>query len=137
MRRRHRGVAACLLLVSAGAAGCGDEGEPAPGGPVTKITPVVWERFQSPLDAVASPDGSTFYFTAYATDAEAEAAVSSVPADGGAASALHKGPPLSLPTGLVLSCDGATLVVADMTTRSMEEGVDTPDGGALYTIATG
>jgi sugar lactone lactonase YvrE len=122
-----------LLLL----AGCGDEEEEStPGGPVTTITPAVSEGFQSPLDAVVSPDGSTFYFTAYTTDAESEAAIFSVPADGGAATTLHAGAPLSLPTGLVLSCDGATLIVADMAMRSAEEGVDTPDGGALYSIAT-
>ena len=56
--------------------------------------------------------------------------------DGGAVQTLHSGAPLSLPTGLVLSCDGGLLIVADMTTRAVEEGVDAPDGGAIYAIAT-
>ncbi|HZO12761.1 MAG TPA: hypothetical protein VFB62_05875 [Polyangiaceae bacterium] len=133
MRTRHRGIAACLLLV---AAGCGQDEETAPAVPVTKVTPVASEGFQSPLDAVASPDGSTFYFTAYTTDAEAEAAIFSAPAEGGAATVLHSGAPLALPTGLVLSCDGGRLIVADMSTRAIEDGVDAPDGGALYSIAT-
>jgi sugar lactone lactonase YvrE len=133
MRTRHRGIAACLLLVTAG---CGEDEDTAPAVPVTNVTSVASEGFQSPLDAVASPDGSTFYFTAYTPDAEAEAAIFAVPGDGGPVQALHSGAPLALPTGLVLSCDGELLIVADMSTRAVEEGVDSPDGGAIYAIAT-
>ena len=66
MRTRHRGIAACLLLMTAG---CGEDEETAPALPDMRTTSVASEGFQSPLDAVASPDGSTFYFTGYTTDA--------------------------------------------------------------------
>jgi len=65
------------------------------------------------MDAVASPDGRTFYFTAW--DDQKQPAlfqVSSKP--GSTATALAAGDPLEAPIGLVMSCDGKTLFVADM-----------------------
>lgn len=112
--------------------------------PPTRLSLVAQGGFASPADAVASPDGSTFFFTAYTTGVPARAAVFRVASSGGTAEPMHAGAPLGYPTGLVMSCDGATLFVADQGIASMpsepdadEElaGVEGPDGG-LYTIAT-
>ncbi|MDQ3340387.1 MAG: hypothetical protein M4D80_34955 [Myxococcota bacterium] len=69
--------------------------------------------FQSPTDAVASPDGKTFYFAAYDDLKEPTIyKVSSAP--GSAPEVLAVGAPLETPIGLVMSCDGKTLYIADM-----------------------
>ncbi len=77
------------------------------------VTKVTSGGFTSPRDAVASPDGKTFYFTA--TDPDANPAVFSTGAAAGStASVLAAGTPLEVPIGLVMSCDGGTLYVADV-----------------------
>jgi sugar lactone lactonase YvrE len=77
------------------------------------VTKVTSGGFTSPRDAVASPDGKTFYFTA--TDPDGNPAVfSTSSAPGSTASVLAAGTPLEMPIGLVMSCDGATLYVADV-----------------------
>jgi len=128
-------VAAALV-----APGCGDDagGSAAslPTEPPTDVSMVATGGFERPGDAVASPDGSTFYFTAFTTDEEdPQPAVFRVPSSGGEAEALHAGGPFAYPTGLVASCDGETLHVADM--RSIDEMGEVDAAGALYTLATG
>lgn len=95
-------------------------GAPAPG-------------FRSPLDGVASPDGSMFYFTAYTAEAEPRAAIYGVPSDGGVASLLYAGDQLNDPTGLLMSCDGRTLYIAD---QPRADDDDRPSQGGLYSIGT-
>ena len=105
--------------------GEGPDGRPMD--PPVSVTEVSSGGFQSPTDAVASPDGRTFYFAAW--DLERQPAlfqVSSAP--GSAATVLATGAPLDAPLGLVLSCDGATLFIADM-------GGET--GGILQAPASG
>jgi DNA-binding beta-propeller fold protein YncE len=102
-------AAAPLALIA-----CSDDHktDDLPSDPPTSVTKVASSGFQSPTDAVASPDGKTLYFAAW-TD-EREPALFSVPTDGSAeASKLATNDPLEAPFGLVLSCDGATLFVAD------------------------
>lgn len=96
---------------------------------------VASEGFTAPLDAVASPDGSTFYFTAFTLDEEPLAAVFAVASAGGGVSQLHAGAPLSFPTGLVMSCDGSTLVVSDrgISSGSDDDDID-GDAGAIYSL---
>jgi DNA-binding beta-propeller fold protein YncE len=136
-----------LILAALGliVLGCGDDGGSAgdddvspdaadtlPTAPPTGLRAVATEGFQTPSDAVASPDGKTFYFAALTTggDEPPQPALFQVPAAGGVPTALHTGAPLAYVTGLVLSCDGATLYVADM-------GLDgDADGGALYAVPT-
>lgn len=101
--------------------------------------------FEGAMDAVASPDGSTFYFTAYTTEAsetdESKASVFKVPAAGGTASLLVTGEPLEDPSGLLMSCDGGTLFVADMGNSSDEASpiysVSTETGAITEWTATG
>jgi hypothetical protein len=112
MRAHHIRFAAAGVLLAA----CGGDDD---GGGLTTEPPEETEMvaqggFDSPLDAVASLDGETFYFTAFTTEEPSQAALFSVPAAGGDASVLHAGFPLEDPTGLVLSCDGGTLFVADL-----------------------
>jgi DNA-binding beta-propeller fold protein YncE len=83
-----------------------------PSDPPKTVSMVASGGFTSPSDAVASPDGRTFYFAAY-DDAKAPA-LFETPAAGGAAQELASGDPLESPIGLVLSCDGGTLYVADL-----------------------
>jgi DNA-binding beta-propeller fold protein YncE len=76
-------------------------------------------------DAVASPDGSEFYFAAWDMNGVASIfATSSKP--GSTPSALASDQPLEVPIGLVLSCDGSTLYIADMGGES----------GAILSLAT-
>ncbi len=84
-----------------------------PTDPPRQVTQVATGGFTSPTDAVASPDGSSFYFAAF--DPTGAAAIFATPSKpGSTASALASGEPLEAPIGLVLSCDGGTLYVADM-----------------------
>ncbi|HKE88031.1 MAG TPA: hypothetical protein VKB50_29950 [Vicinamibacterales bacterium] len=81
------------------------------GGAPTGVTLVARGGFKSPVDAVASPEGKTFYFSARTEGGEpAVFRVSSHP--GSVATVMVTGAPLSAPRGLVLSCDGSTLYVA-------------------------
>lgn len=112
--------------------GCHSSSEDLPTEPPTSVTKVTSGGFTSPTDAVASPDGKTFYFAAY-TDDELKAPTifktSSEP--GSAAEILATGDPMQAPIGLVMSCDGATLYIADM---GGDDGAvfSTPtDGGAI------
>ena len=122
-------------------AACGGDDDGLPTDPPEEAEMVAQGGFDSPLDAVASPDGETFYFTAFTTGESSQAALFSVPAAGGEVTTLHAGFPLEDPTGLVLSCDGATLYLADIgpDARELAEGqalVYAWDvaGGALSTI---
>lgn len=99
--------AAPLALV-----GC-DSSEELPTEPPTTITQIATGGFSSPTDAVASPDGKTFYFAA--RDELNEPAIFRTSSEPGSTpEVLAAGAPLDLPIGLVLSCDGATLYIADM-----------------------
>ncbi|MEL7371412.1 MAG: hypothetical protein AAFN74_20995, partial [Myxococcota bacterium] len=145
------------LLCGVGASGCssngggGEEPPPPPPPPPTSALPsslrvVASAGFERPLDAVTSHDGATFYFTAIrpGVDGDAsESAVFAVASAGGTPTALHAGLPLGNPTGLVMSCDGSTLYVADMGLSVEDEDSQAPaegelpeDSGALYTIDT-
>jgi DNA-binding beta-propeller fold protein YncE len=77
------------------------------------------------MDAVASLDGSEFYFTAY-DDMKEPALFKTAARAGSAAEVLAVGTPLESPTGLVLSCDGKSLYVADIG----------GEAGAILSIAT-
>jgi sugar lactone lactonase YvrE len=143
-----------LLLV--GLAACGDDGgsssTPPDAGPdggnlpveaPTEVTLVVAgddAEFEFPLDAVASPNGATFYFSAYSAaledvDADSRAAIYSVPSAGGAAEILYKGAPLREPTGLLMSCDGSTLYIADIGFKPGDEAeLDDIPPAPLYTL---
>lgn len=107
--------------------GCSSSDSDLPTEPPTSITKVTSGGFSSPTDAVASPDGKTFYFAAY--DDEKEPAIFRVSSSpGSTAEILAIGAPLASPMGLVLSCDGSTLYVADLATSNAD---DTQIGGVL------
>jgi hypothetical protein len=121
-------------------AACGGDDDGLTTEPPSEVEMVASGGFDSPLDAVASPGGDTFYFTAFTTDDE-EAALFSVPASGGEATVLHAGFPLEDPTGLVLSCDGSTLYIADIgpDASELDDGQSlvyawSVDGGGLSAI---
>jgi DNA-binding beta-propeller fold protein YncE len=103
-----------LISTPAALIGChssSDDGLPSD--PPTSVTKVSSTGFQSPTDAVASPDGRTFYFAAWDDQLTPTLfQVSSEP--GSTATAIAAGDPIEAPLGLVMSCDGATLYVADM-----------------------
>jgi DNA-binding beta-propeller fold protein YncE len=99
-------TAAPLALI-----GCGSDDLPS--APPTTITKVATGGFTAPTDAVASPDGKTFYFAA--RDELNEPAIFRVSSEpGSAAEVLAVGAPLDMPIGLVMSCDGETLYIADL-----------------------
>ena len=108
-----------------------------PTDPPTSVSKVASGGFQSPTDAVATPDGKTLVFAAW-TD-QKEPALFSVPSDGSAqATWLAKSDPLEVPLGLVMACDGATVYVAD---AGGEDGailqMATTGGGVTQLTATG
>jgi hypothetical protein len=89
--------------------------------------------FSRPFDAVPSPDGATFYFTALGMNGPG---VFSVNAGGGAAKELFSGPPLVAPFGLSVSTDGTTLFIADpgiSDDPNMANGIDAK--GAIYSLS--
>jgi sugar lactone lactonase YvrE len=97
-----------------------------PSDPPKTVEKVASEGFTSPTDAVASLDGREFYFAAY--DLEKQPALFRTSSSAGAtAEKLVAGDPLESPIGLVLSCDGSTLYVADIG----------GEAGAVLSIATG
>jgi sugar lactone lactonase YvrE len=127
------------------AAACGSDGNTTDPDPDTDITPtaptnvtmVATGGFEGPMDAVSSPDGETFYFTAHDTtgslEGESTAAIFQVASAGGQPTILVGGEPLEDPSGMVISCDGSTLYVSDLGSQSdeAEEG-ESP----IYTVAT-
>jgi DNA-binding beta-propeller fold protein YncE len=120
----RRAVSLTIALALGGCGGSGDS--PDLTRPPTAVDRVeAGDSFDSPMDAVASPDGQTFYFTAHAVPS-GEAAVFAVPAAGGAATALYEGEPLADPSGLLLSCDGQTLYIADLGNPGSLEGDRAP-----------
>ena len=84
-----------------------------PSDPPTKLAMVTSGGFTSPSDALASPDGKEFYFLAYDTSLE-PALFRTASRPGSAAEELAAGAPLVAPIGLVLSCDGGTIYIADL-----------------------
>jgi DNA-binding beta-propeller fold protein YncE len=99
-------TAAPLALI-----GCGSD--ELPSSPPTTITKVASGGFTAPTDAVASPDGKTFYFAA--RDELNEPAIFRVSSEpGSTAEVMAVGAPLDMPINLVLSCDGETLYIADL-----------------------
>jgi DNA-binding beta-propeller fold protein YncE len=99
--------------------------------PPTRVTKVTSGGFTSPSDAVASPDGRTLYFAAY-DDAREPALWKTAAAAGSTADKLATGDPLAAPIGLVLSCDGATLYIADLGSGLLEM----PASGGTPTVRT-
>jgi hypothetical protein len=116
-------MAKCVLwaLSSAPIAllGCSPSVEDLPTEPPTSVTKVTSGGFSSPTDAVASPDGATFYFAAY--DDDKQPAIFKTSSDAGSsAERIAGGHPLGAPMGLVLSCDGDTLFIADLATTDAD-----------------
>jgi DNA-binding beta-propeller fold protein YncE len=115
-----------LLLAAPAAPGCDSGAEGLPQNPPQEVAKVTSGGFSSPTDAVASLDGSEFYFAAFTTDGDSPGtgAVFRTAATAGSSAELLTSAPLEMPTGLVLSCDGDTLYVGDA-------GADT---GGLYAL---
>jgi DNA-binding beta-propeller fold protein YncE len=104
-----------VVLASTPAAliGCHATDEILPTHPPTSVTMISSAGFESPTDAVASPDGRKIYFAAW--DLNQQATLFQVSSDPGSTpTPLASGDPIEAPMGLVMSCDGSTLYVADM-----------------------
>jgi hypothetical protein len=126
-------LAAPILIIGCG----GDENlKLVPTAPPTQVTQVVAGGFKSPTDAVASVDGSEFYFAAFDLDTNpAIYQVASKP--GSAAEKIASGDPLDLPIGLVLACDGSQLYIADAGTGDGNDGTPDTQAGAILEMAAG
>lgn len=127
-------VGAVLTSLS-GVVGCGgSDGGPAPRAPTT-VTLVARGGFHDPVDAVASPDGATFFFSALDDDDRAAVfRVASTP--GSVPTPLVSAGALTAPGGLVMSCDGTTLFVASGDERAPIQTV-AASGSELTAVATG
>lgn len=114
----------------AAAGGCGS-GDGLPTTPPDEVAMVTADGFDSPMDAVSSPDGETFYFSAHAAGSdgtvESSAAIYRVASAGGSPEILFMGSPLEDPTGLLVSCDGGTLYIADAGVRAGDADPDLDD----------
>jgi DNA-binding beta-propeller fold protein YncE len=104
-----------VVLASTPAAliGCHSTDDGLPTRPPTSVTKVSTGGFESPTDAVASPDGRMFYFAAWDMDKQPTLFQVSAEPDS-TPTALAAGDPLEAPFGLVMSCDGSTLYAADL-----------------------
>lgn len=138
----YPGLALAALLAACGGGGGDDDDGDGPGQlptePPEEVVMLTNEGFTDPMDAVASLDGETFYFTAYTADAARAPGIFSVPAAGGEVSVLASGPPLEHPAGLLVSADGSSLIVSDMGVQAGESGEDGAEASqsVLYTIST-
>ena len=123
-------TAAPLALI-----GCGSD--ELPSSPPTTITKVATGGFTAPTDAVASPDGKTFYFAA--RDELNEPAIFRVSSEpGSTAEVMAVGAPLDMPINLVLSCDGETLYIADLGSElGSVLSLPTKLGGAVSDLGAG
>ncbi|CAN5638376.1 hypothetical protein BH10CHL1_BH10CHL1_10020 [soil metagenome] len=83
--------------------------------------------FNTPFDATPDPEGNTIYFTAKSAQG---AGVFSVPAAGGAATALTVGAPFTAPVGLAISTAGQVIYVADPSAT-----VANATKGAIFSLA--
>jgi DNA-binding beta-propeller fold protein YncE len=109
--------------------------EDLPTDPPTQVQKVSSGGFQSPTDAVASPDGRTFYFAAW--DMDKQPTLYQVAADANSApTVLAAGDPLEAPMGLVLSCDGKTLYAADMGVEAGQIVTVSTSGGPATILGT-
>jgi len=105
-----------------------------PSDPPKSIERVAAGGFTSPTDAVASLDGREFYFAAY-DDAKVPAIFKVAATSGSTAQKLAEGEPLESPLGLVLSCDGKTLFIADIGGETGAVLSTSTDSGALTDLA--
>ena len=105
-----------------------------PTDPPKEIEKVASDGFTSPTDAVASLDGSEFYFAAYDTEKQ-PALFRTAALAGSTAEKLAAGDPLESPLGLVLSCDGKTLFTADIGGEAGAVLSIGTSGGALTDLA--
>jgi DNA-binding beta-propeller fold protein YncE len=101
------------LTAPAALTGCHSSGEDLSSDPPKMVERVATGGFTSPMDAVASLDGTELYFTAI-DDQNQPAVFRTAAVAGSSAEVLAAGEPLESPHGLVLSCDGDTLYVADI-----------------------
>jgi sugar lactone lactonase YvrE len=114
--------------------GCHSSGEDLSSDPPKMVEQVAAGGFTSPMDAVASLDGSEFYFTAY-DELKQPALFKTKAVAGSGAEVLAAGDPLESPIGLVLSCDGDTLYVADIGGEAGAVLSIATSGGALTDLA--
>jgi hypothetical protein len=141
------GLALAAALAACGGGDDDDDGgdQPDDGGgglptnPPEEVSMVASGGFQSPMDAVASPDGSKFFFSGYTDEASPRPAIFSVAASGGGVDTLVAGLPLEHPAGLLMSADGGTLYVADIGARAGEPGDDGAEStqSVMYTLSAG
>ncbi len=93
---------------------------------------------QSPFDATLSPDGSKVFYLALTLDDEGAqtAGVFTVDAAGGTPSTLAMGAPLQGPSGIDVTLDGTTLLVADPAAEDDNEDDedDVLENGALFAV---
>lgn len=123
--------------------GCGGGGgdDALPTGAPTTLERVADDGFSNAGAVAVSPDGETFYVSAYGEGNVPTIFTLDVAAQ--QLDVLHAGMPLLYPSDVATSCDGATLFVADMGAQAGEYEIGASDtagkagiAGGLYTIGT-
>lgn len=122
--------------------GCGSGGgDSLPTGAPTTLERIADDGFTNAGAVAVSPDGETFYVSAYG---EANApTIFALDVASQALDVLHAGAPLLYPSDVATSCDGDTLFVADMGLQAGEYeigGSETAEprkrDGGIYTLRT-
>lgn len=135
----NKSVTLALLATPLAIGACSGQGSDKPtlpSAPPTQLAQVAAGNFQSPTDAVASPDGSEFYFAAFDPQ-HAPGIFSTSSKPGSTAEEVASSGALDLPIGLVLSCDGSTLYIADLGTGDGTNGEPVAEAGALLAMPVG
>jgi sugar lactone lactonase YvrE len=109
-------------------AGTTPDGTTPPGTPTSRLVAACGTVCSRPLDAVPTANGETIYFTAFTPDGVP--GVFRVAAAGGAITLVAGGGGLTLPVGIAIGRDDATLYIADL---SATRGGDTT-AGAVFTV---
>src|SRR5580700_8114489 len=114
----NKSVKMAMLATPMALVACaGHDGGPTslPTAPPSSVAKVASGNFSAPTDAVSSLDGKEFYFAAFDAN-QMPGLWSTSSAPGSTAREMTSAGLLDMPLGLVLSCDGSTLYVADLGT---------------------
>lgn len=139
--KRHRMLGRMALAGAvATVLGCYSEGGDAlPKGAPTTLERIADDGFTNAGAVAVSPDGETFYVSAYGEDNAPTIFALDVASQH--LEAVHAGAPLLYPSDIATSCDGETLYVADMGVQAgaydiggSEKAEQQPRKGGIYSL---
>jgi DNA-binding beta-propeller fold protein YncE len=135
----NKSVKMAMLATPMALVACaGHDGGPTslPTAPPSSVAKVASGNFTAPTDAVASLDGKEFYFAAFDAN-QVPGLWSTSSAPGSTATEVASGGLLDMPIGMVLSCDGDELYIADLGTGDQTTAPTATSLGAILTMPVG